>query len=302
VNLPHDATSALGLARVQGALVALPRPGALRPLGRVRSPAWAAVLPGFILVGTFGPLAAPSTARWFPVLAAMATPPMAAVAAVVVIRGRGRWPLAVALAATVLAFLARGSAGYLSGTVVTGLACLALGAALARVIPARWMLAGVASMAIADVVLLACGAGQPAAALIADASASHRVVFEGARIGRLELDYPDLLIAATLGAFLADQRDQRRGAAFVTALAACCFLLTPAGTIWPATVPVAVTLVALRAPRWLRSRSRLRRGARSPDPEPGGWSKRTDDCAREPGKRAAGRPRLSNPPPDANRA
>ena len=66
------------LATIEGGLVALPRADALAQLHRLRSPAWAALLPGSILIGTFGPLAAPSMARALVVLAAVATPALAA--------------------------------------------------------------------------------------------------------------------------------------------------------------------------------------------------------------------------------
>ena len=49
-------TGLLALAMFESVLVALPRAGALASLRRLRSPAWAAVLPGAIVVGTFLPL------------------------------------------------------------------------------------------------------------------------------------------------------------------------------------------------------------------------------------------------------
>jgi hypothetical protein len=265
VSLLHYA-GALGLALVQGALVAAPRRGALAPLERVRSPAWAVVLPGSIVLGTFGPLAAPSSAIWLAAAAALAAPPLAGVAALAVVRGRRAWAVGLAFAATVLAVVAGGPSGELSATVVTVLACLALGAALARLIPAPWILAGVLSMAVVDAGLLACGAGQPAAALIVGGSAPHGEVFDSVRIGQLMVDYPDLVLAATLGAFLADQRGQRRGAVLVAAFATLCFVLTPRGGIWPATVPMALTLLSLRAASLPRFIAKAERTTRSPDP------------------------------------
>jgi len=52
----------------------------------------------------------------------------------------------------------------------------------------------------------------------------------------------------------------------VAALTAGCFLLTPRGGIWPATVPLALTLLALRAARLPHLIASLRRGVGSPDP------------------------------------
>lgn len=60
------------------------------------------------------------------------------------------------------------------------------------------------------------------------------------------LDYPDLVLAAALGAFFAGKRGQFCAAALVTGLAATCLVLAPPNAVWPATVPVAVTLIALR--------------------------------------------------------
>lgn len=265
MSVPNYA-AAVALGVVQGALVAMPRRGALDLLGRLRSPAWAAVLPGSILLGTFGPLAVPSSARWLPEAVALAALPLAAVAVLAVVRCPRAWTLALALAAMVLATLVGTRAGEPSATVITALACLALGAVLARLIPAAWMLAAVLSMAIADAALLGCGAGQPAAALIAGATGPHMAVFDSIRIGQLTLDYPDLVLAATLGAFLADQRGRHGGAVLVAALTAGCFLLTPRGGIWPATVPLALTLLALRAARLPHLIASLRRGVGSPDP------------------------------------
>lgn len=265
MTVPDDA-AVVAIACVQGALVALPRRGALAPLGRLRSPAWAAVLPGSILLGTFGPLAVPSSASWFPLVAALAAPPLAAVAVLAVVRGPRAWSLAPVLAGTALATLAGTWADELSATVITALACLALGAVLARLIPMPWMLAAVLSMAIVDAVLLGCGAGQPAAALIADATGPHGAVFDSIRIGHCTVDYPDLVLAATLGAFLTDRRDQHRAAILVAALTVGCFLLMPRGSIWPATVPMALTLLALRMARLRPFIANARRAAGSPDP------------------------------------
>jgi hypothetical protein len=49
----------VGLATIEGALVALPCPAALERLRRLRSPARALLAPGSLIVGTFGVLALP---------------------------------------------------------------------------------------------------------------------------------------------------------------------------------------------------------------------------------------------------
>ena len=68
-----------------------------------------------------------------------------------------------------------------------------------------------------------------------------------AQLGPVSLDYPDLVLAAVLGGFLAGQRGQRCAATLVTVLAAICFVLVPSDVMCPATVPAAMTLIALRA-------------------------------------------------------
>lgn len=242
-----DVGGATTLAVVQGGLVAAPRAGALNGLRRLRSPAWAVTLPGAILLGTFGPLAAPPLALALVVLGAVATLPLAAVAVLAVVRGPRFAPVALCLAATVGGVLAGGSGARLSATVLTALGCATLGVALARVIPTRFMLAGVVCVAALDIVLLACGTGQTAAAMIVAAAAHvHGGAFDHAQVGQVTLDYPDLVLAAVLGGSLAGRPGQRRAAALVAGFSACCFALAPPGSIFPATVPIALTVLVLR--------------------------------------------------------
>src|SRR5579884_4239539 len=134
--------AAVAPALLQGALVAVPRGNALESLRRLRSPAWAAVLPGCIVVGTFAPLGAYSFALGMLVLAALATPLLAVIAALNVVRGPRAALVALVVGAAMLAAFAGGLTRELSATIITALAALALGAALARLIPSRWVLVG----------------------------------------------------------------------------------------------------------------------------------------------------------------
>ena len=103
-------------------------------------------------------------------------------------------------------------------------------------------------MCAVDAALLAAGLGGPAAAVIAGAAGQvHGPLFDQAHVGGIVVDYPDLVIAALLGAFVAGQREQWHAAALVTLLAAVSMVLTPVNTMFPATLPAAVTLIALRA-------------------------------------------------------
>jgi hypothetical protein len=257
------------LATIEGALVVLPRANALQALGRLRSPAWAALLPGSILLGTFGPLAMPSIAVVLAVLAVAATPPLAAIALVGVVRGpraalgSPRTALvAVALVAALAATLASGRLGQTSKSLITALGCLALGAALVRLIPRRWILAGVMCMCAVDVLLLMSGAGESAAAAMSIATAHvHAPAFDHAAFGPVSTDYPDLVLAALLGALLGGHQYQRRAAVLVMALASGSGMLLPLVGWLPATVPVTAALIILCVERLAQQR-RASAGAR----------------------------------------
>ena len=237
----------VALALLEGALVALPKAHALERLGRLRSPAWAAVLPGMIIVGTFGLLALPSMAPGLILLASVATPLLAALAVVLVARGQRAAVLPVALAVALAAALTSGWLGQLSASTLTALGCLSLGAAIVRLTPTSCVLVGVLAMCAVDATLLALGIGQPAMALIAEATARVRgPVLNGAGIGSVSIDYPDLLLAAMLGGIVAGHAIQRRAAVLVATLAAGYGMLLPVVDPLPATVPIALAFILLR--------------------------------------------------------
>jgi hypothetical protein len=232
------------LATIEGALVALPRADALEQLNRLRSPAWAALLPGSILIGTFAPLAAPSTARALMVLAAVSTPLLAVVAIVAVVRGPRTRLVAAGLGLAVGAAHVTGWLAQTSDSLVTALGCLALGAALVRLIPAKWMLVGVVCMCAADVVLLMSGAGESASEAMSLATANlHLPTFDQAAFGPISTDYPDLVLAGVLGGFLAGHHYQGRAALLLVALATGSGMLLPLVGWLPATVPVTVAFI-----------------------------------------------------------
>jgi hypothetical protein len=240
----------VALALLEGALVALPKAHALDRLGRLRSPAWAAVLPGTIIVGTFGLLALPSMAPGLVLLASVATPLLAVLAVVLVARGQPSTVLPVALAVALAAVLTSGWLGQLSASTLTALGCLPLGAAIVRLTPGPWVPVGVLAMCAVDAALLALGIGQPAYALIADATAHiHGPILNEAGIGSISTDYPDLLLAAMLGGIVAGHTIQWRAAVLVTTLAATYGMLLAVVDPLPATVPIALAFILLRSGR-----------------------------------------------------
>ena len=233
----------LALAILEGSLVALPRALALAPLARLQSPAWAATLPGFILTGTLVPLWHPGFASAIAVLSAVATPLMAVLAAATV--ARGRRPLLLATITIALGVtLILGVEGWLPASIVTAFGCMAVGVALVRLIPRPWLVAAVVATACLDAALLAMHVGQPAAALMAHATAHlHGRAFDGAIVGPVTVDYPDLVLAGALGGFVAGKPLQGRAALSVTVLAAASAMLLAVIRIVPETVPIALIFV-----------------------------------------------------------
>jgi hypothetical protein len=247
-----NAAEYVALATIQGAIVALPHPAALQRLGRLRSPAWALVAPGSILVGTFGVLALPLVASGLVLLAAIATPVLAAIAMMCVVHGRQRSLLLVPLALGVVAAAGSGWPRELAASLLTALGCLTLGAAFVRLTPARWLYLGVLTMAAVDVLLLAVGVGQPAAALLREALGSTvQPGFDHAELGRFRLDYPDLVLAAVLGATVAGRAIQAPAALLVAVSVAAYGVLFAFADMLPATVPLALVLVLVE---WRRRR------------------------------------------------
>jgi hypothetical protein len=267
----QNAVTATPAAFLEAGLVLIPQAQPLRWLRRLRSPLWAALLPASIIVGTFGMLALPRSAPATLMLAAVTTPVLALVAIVAVVRARLLF-LPVAVAAGGLALLAHGMPEQLGAAIITALACLAIGTALQRLIPPRWLLAGVLAMSVADIALLVLGPGYHQTALLAAAARSfHGPRFIGARVGGSTIGYPDLFLAALLGAYLAADRAQRLGAAVLVVLVIAYDSFLSPGVLLPATVPIALTLVVVLGLRRVGSRGGGARGEhRSRSPVPAG--------------------------------
>jgi hypothetical protein len=232
----------VGLATIQGALVALPSPVALERLDRLRSPAWALVAPASLLIGTFGVLALPSMATGLAILAAVATPVLAAIAVASVVHGGRLCLILLPLVLGVVALASTGIASEVAATLLTALGCLTLGAALVRLTPTRALQLGLLMMVLVDVLLLALGIGQPAAALLSDALNGSQPAFHHAELGTASVDYPDLVLAAILGGIVAGRAAQPRAALLVAVLAAAYSGLLLVADMLPATVPLVLAL------------------------------------------------------------
>jgi len=170
---------------------------------------------------------------------------------------RGRPPATCPRGLGVVALASRGLAGELAASLLTALGCLTLGAAVARLTPARWLQLGVLSMAAVDVLLLALGIGQPAADLLGDALGGTRLALHRAELGPIIIDYPDLVLAAVLGGILSGRAKQRRAAVLVAILAGAYSSLLEVAEILPATVPLVLALVLVEGrPRFPLPRTR----------------------------------------------
>jgi hypothetical protein len=265
-----------GLATLQGFLVAVPRPADSAGLTRLRSRGWALVLPAALMVGTFGVLAVPHGATGLAVLAAVATPVLVVLAVIGVVRGP-RWAWLATLPVLGAGVALHSWPAQLATTALTALGCVALGAVLVRLTPLPWLAAGIAAMCIVDVALLGTGVGQPAAHQL-EIALRHSPLpeFHRAQLGSMNRDYPDLVLAAVLGAALAGHARQVTAAVLVTVLAAANGVFFAFADMLPGTVPlgVAAAVVCLlerrrgRAPRPVPKASRPRAGP-SPTRQPG---------------------------------
>jgi hypothetical protein len=254
MTLPFAASYAV-LCLAQGATVAVPGPDRFPALRRLRSPWWGLVPLVSIVATVVAINVASSTADVLTYLALVTTPPLAAVALAYAARG-ARPPLALAVVpAFVLAWALRGTlVGEGASAILTAAACVTLATMLSAVAPARWLEVGLVLMAAADTALVVNQLlQQPNAVLNAAAPAGGLPQFQRAQFGSAVMGYGDLFVAALLGALFAADRSRQVRAAFATSALALCFgLLFFVIDTLPATVPVALVLIAFR----LRERSR----------------------------------------------
>jgi hypothetical protein len=256
------ALPAIPIAVLEASVVILPRSDAFGRLARFRGPGWAAILPGMILAGTFGPITVPLVARTLALCVALLVPFVALIAAVSAVRRR---LLAVLLVtggiSAALGHVAPGSQVALS--CVTAVACISVGVALERLISRAWLLAGVVTMTALDIGFISSGIAVHQDVLLAAATRGlPGFSLNGVQLGSVYLGYPDLFLAGLVGAAAAADGRQTWAAGIVFVLSVALETLLVPGEILPGTLPLAATLLLMttvRAVGFPVRRSRTRR-------------------------------------------
>ena len=267
--------SIAALSLLQGAVVAMPRaaspvarstrgsPGVGAWLDRLGAGAWAVILPASIVVFVIvARAAAHASAQTLTYIALVAVPALAMLAlGWLTGRARPAPALAAAVALFALAWADRGGlAGQGAAALLSGFSCAALGVVLARVTPARWLALGICAMAIADTAFVVSDLlRQPNSVLNAAHPAAGLPRLQSAAFGSAVMGYGDLFAAGVLGGLVAraaGRRVQLRAAALTALLAVCFDFLFFAVSELPATVPVALALVALSGELGLRGGGR----------------------------------------------
>jgi hypothetical protein len=242
------------LSLMQGVVVALPRVWAPGRLEHLRSRMWAVVpAASIVLFVVVGSLAEGESARVLTYVALVAVPLLAALALgwLVWDSSRPRPPFALLVVPLfALAWADReGLAGEGAAVLLSGLSCVALGALIAGVTPARWLALGIVAMALADAAFVISDLLQsPNEVLNAAHPAGGLPRLQAELFGSAVMGYGDLFVAGVLGGLLAvtgDRSRQLRGAALVVLLAVGFDFLFFAVDELPATVPVACALVLL---------------------------------------------------------
>jgi hypothetical protein len=257
---------------VQAGLVAAPRadPPGLDWLRRLGGRWWSLVPVGSIVVVIFAIRGVSQTATGLTYLALVAVPILAALALGWGMRGaRPAAVLAVAPLFAVAWIWRTSLTGEGAALILSALSCLTLGILLAALTPASWLKVGIVLMAIGDTYLTATDLLQaPNNVLTLAHPAAGLPQLQAELFGSIQMGYGDLFIAAVLGAVLAANLRHQRQAAVLTLLFAAAFdLLFFALNELPATVPVALALIACEV-IW-RRRPATESGERRSSPR--GW-------------------------------
>ena len=246
------------LIAAQAALVALPGRGIPGPLARFGGSAWSLVLPLSIVIVVATVAAEPAVADGLTWLALLAIPLLAAAALGWGMRGaRPR----LALLAVPLLVVAVADAGGLAGdacaAALTALSCVTLGRLLAGAVPGIALKVGIVAMAAIDAVLVFGQQLQgPNAVLNAAVPAAGLPQLQFLDLQHASMGYGDVFVAGVLGGLLAAEgRGQVRAALLVLAFSVAWDALFFTVDTVPATVPIALALVAMEGARAVRGRT-----------------------------------------------
>jgi hypothetical protein len=234
---------------VQAALVAAPRadPPGLDWLRRLGGRWWALLPLGSIVVVIVAIGATAQTATDLTYLALVAVPILAALALGWGMRGARPIAALTTIPLFAIAWHWRTSlTGEAAALILSALSCITLGILLSALTPPSWLKVGIVLMAIGDAYLVATHLLQkPNNVLTSAHPAAGLPQLQSELFGSVQMGYGDLFIAAVLGAVLASDRGRQRSGAILTlAFAAAFDLLFFAVTELPATVPVALALIA----------------------------------------------------------
>jgi hypothetical protein len=233
------------------------------------------------LGGTIAVLAAAPGSAQAHARAAVVGIPLLAVPSVLVLLDRGNpgrpapkswgWAAALIVSASLLGYswaIHSGLLAQAAAVALTALSATTLAAYLASVTPPSWLKVGVLTMAALDAYLVSAQLLQGPNDTLENATAgAHLPHLQIAAFGSAVIGYGDLFIAAVLGnTVVADSRLASsvrpwQAALLVLAFAAAFDLLFTVVDVLPATVPVALALLALEA--WARRRSRVPRPVRT---------------------------------------
>ncbi|HEY6760961.1 MAG TPA: hypothetical protein VI318_15805 [Baekduia sp.] len=256
------------MATAQGLTVTLCGSGPAAAVARARSrsssasshavrPRWVLALlaPPAIFVAMVALLARhPDAARLVLQIATVGVPALAAIAT----KGLARraWPAIVtALLVVALAF-SNDLVGQVATLALLVLSCVAIGSHVPRLGHPLALAAGAATLAVADVILVALGPVGAAANALDSVRVGHLPSFGEAVVGSVHMGYGDLAIAGIAGAIAARSPGGASRVGFLTLvlfLAEAALLAGP--TAYPATLPV-VGALALDA-LWRVGRPRI---------------------------------------------
>ena len=235
------------LVAAQAGLVAMPGAGIPAPLARLGGRAWSLLLPLSIAVVVAAIALDPAVADGLTWLALIAVPPLAA--ASLGWAAHGARPALGLLVVPLLAMAIADSGGLAGDTcaaALTALSVVTLGRLLAGAVPGLALKAGIVAMAAIDAILVFGGELQGPNAVLNAAVPLHELPqLQYLDLHFASLGYGDVFVAAVLGGVLAaERRAQLPIALLVLAVSIAWDTLFFAFDTLPATVPVALALLA----------------------------------------------------------